>query len=48
VTADAHEVRGDLVVLETSVLNAVGIDAWCDWLVTERQRLLDASDPAQG
>lgn len=43
VTEDAHLVRSDLPVMAVSALNGDGITAWCDFLITQRQKLLNDS-----
>lgn len=41
VTEDAHLVRSDLPVLAVSALSGQGIESWCDFLLAQRQQLLD-------
>jgi len=39
--ADARSIRSDLAVFPTSSRPAQGLEAWCDYLIDERRRLLD-------
>ena len=41
VSEDAHLVRSDLPVLAVSALSGEGIENWCEFLITQRQKLLN-------
>lgn len=38
---DARSIRADLAVFPTSTLTLDGIEAWCDYLVSQRYRMLE-------
>jgi hydrogenase nickel incorporation protein HypB len=40
VSEDARLIRGDMHVIETSAINDIGIDAWCDLLEQRRKAML--------
>jgi hydrogenase nickel incorporation protein HypB len=44
VSSDAHRVQSNLPIFPLSSLNGEGISTWCEFLISQRQKLLSATD----